>query len=239
MAAANRSRRLMAVGACAALAALLAPSIGATPTAAQETPIVRVDPTSGTTADAFDAAGTGCENGFVTYRFDDGSADGSFLATDDTGDWFQAINFPEPVGPHTVTFDCSDPSTVGSPTTIDGPGDLRFSYDPVDIETLDGVPGTDPVDPCIGGGDGSGDGTGGGSTDPGTEVTSTEVTVVDGFAPAETTDTNDTTDTTDTTATTDTTDTTDVTETTVPDPGECVAEAFPATAESGSPTYTG
>jgi len=95
---------------------------------------VVVDPATGVVGTTFTASGGGCDAGIVTYRIDGGSQNIPIAAQAD-GSWSVTIAFPSPRGLHQLTFACSDPSTSGAPTTIFGPGTLRFDYDPVTVTT--------------------------------------------------------------------------------------------------------
>jgi hypothetical protein len=101
---------------------------------------MEVAPTSGTTADTFTATGTECGDGIVTVRLDLGPT--HLVYPDAQGLWTWNETFPAPPGIHELTATCSDQSTVGAPTTFAGPGDLRFTYDPVEIQTVAAPPMT-------------------------------------------------------------------------------------------------
>ncbi len=96
----------------------------------------RVDRRDGPTTESFIVSGDGCPDGIVTIR-----TDGSSwlpIQTGADGSWSATLPFPWPPGAHTLTLDCSDQSTVGSPTTMLGPGTKRFDYAPVDVTTTGG-----------------------------------------------------------------------------------------------------
>ncbi len=84
-------------------------------------------------------SGGGCANGIVTVRVDNGSRQPS-NRVGPSGTWSQAIPFPAPPGRHRLTFDCSDYSTAGSPTTMLGSGTLRFVYEPLYVTTESSEP---------------------------------------------------------------------------------------------------
>ncbi len=109
------------------------------------------DPTEGLPGEPLRISGTGCAGGIVTVRID-GAVQGGFPTGDAEGDWSAALTFPGSVGPHEVDADCSDFTTVGAPTTFYGPGDLRFTYDAVTVQTDAPVlvdPTVDASDPTL------------------------------------------------------------------------------------------
>ena len=131
----NQRAGTLAVVMAVSSAALLFTGIGATASSGQATdPSVEVEPTLGTTAETFTATGSGCTDGIVTVRVDLGPQ--HYVYPDAQGAWTWTEAFPSPVGLHDFASTCSDQSTAGAPTTFAGPGDLRFAYEPVEIETL-------------------------------------------------------------------------------------------------------
>lgn len=96
--------------------------------------ILEASPESGRPGEPLTVSGTGCAGGVVTVRID-GRQVGPFSVGDEQGEWSIVLNFPGDVGEHEVDGDCSDFTTAGAPTTFFAPGDLRFTYAAVSIET--------------------------------------------------------------------------------------------------------
>lgn len=141
MRAARRARFEGAVGAAlvAAVAGVLLVSSGGAPVAGASPRqaaggVLTADPTEGLPGEPLRISGTGCAGGIVTVRID-GAVQGGFPTGDGEGNWSSVLTFPGVVGPHEVDADCSDFTTVGAPTTFYAPGDLRFAYGAVTVQT--------------------------------------------------------------------------------------------------------
>jgi hypothetical protein len=116
------------------LAELAAGGSGAGAAPRQATGTLQVSPGVGVAGAPLAISGTGCAEGVITVRVD-GKTVFPYGAGDVDGNWTVTTVFPPGVGQHDVDADCSDWTTAGAPTTFFGPGDLRFTYDAVTVQT--------------------------------------------------------------------------------------------------------
>lgn len=109
-------------------------SIGAaTPSGAS----IEVEADAGPPGTPLVVRGTGCET-LVWPRIDDAPIfPPIFLGGDG---WTFTTTFPAALGPHTLEVACAPQSTAGAPTTMLGPGEVEFAYDPITITTTDERP---------------------------------------------------------------------------------------------------
>lgn len=104
----------------------------------------------GTPGQALTVSGEGCRSAILTYRWDDATFDQLVhQMTPPDGSWSLDLAFPAAVGRHRLLVSCSDQSTSGSPTTMFGPGTLRFTYLALAVETVAAAPPTTPTAPAV------------------------------------------------------------------------------------------